>query len=74
MEYEEFYVIASRDRDGGWSKFAKTYDLPGLNAVPFFWDLEKAKYFLENNVETGCREFFSIFRVIIGLEKVEKVK
>lgn len=73
MEYEEFYVIASKDKDGQWNKFAKAVDLPGLNAIPFFWDLEKAKYYFDHNIEKDLHEFFAIFKVTIGLDEVEKI-
>ena len=73
METEEFFVISSKYVGGGWSKFAKSYDLPGLNAIPFFYDEEKAIHFLNNNLPPNCREFFGVFRVVIELKEVEKV-
>lgn len=74
MESEEFFVIASKAKGGGWNKFAKAVDLPGLNAIPFFWDEDKAKDYLNNNIEADIREFYSVFRVIIELNQAEKIK
>ncbi len=73
MEREEFYVVASKYINGGWNKFAKSYDLQGLNAIPFFWEEDKAKLFLKNNIPDNLREFYAVFKLTISLDEVEKV-
>ena len=69
---EVFYIIAARDINGKWNKFTKAYDLPGLHAIPFFWDLEKAKHFLNNNL-SDVKEFFSVFEIVVEDNKVKRI-
>lgn len=69
---EQFYIIAARYKDGEWNKFAKAYDLPGLNAIPFFYEKSKAEEFLNNNLN-DVREFFSVFEIVIDDKHVKKV-
>jgi hypothetical protein len=73
MENETFYAIATKYKGGRWNKLAKAYDLPVLRAVPFFWELQDAKTFFNNNLDPSLREFYAIFKLDIALTKIEKV-